>query len=418
MAYVELHDMYDLLLMTVNDLALHVIGTDNSFNWTYDNIVYAIKNRLVKPVFKLYVLYENETIKEDISDYLLTSGRYTISNQNNTRRHLSVSLLNDDGKWNLDPAGGYMWNNIKFRFDIGFEYQSTTFIKRGGVYYVVDYERDETTSGSNIVNLQMSDKWAGIDGTVSGKFESSFKAMVGSIAKENVIALLNKEKMVGVATDIKEPLFPTSLEGFRLPYTLEKTSNFSIADVIIDIATMMNCTVYYNEYGNLVFEEKADSMIRFNDSPSVWHFDNKDELVQSKNLKTNFQCPNIIKVVGATINGAIMKYTAYNTNPFSPINVNIHPYTTEIIEDENIISLELAKERANYELFFKSLLPLSVSKNCVYMPILDVNDVVSTDDFQDVLSSKKQIINEISIDINTSPSMTISTTNIAEVMPY
>ena len=47
------------------------------------------------------------------------------------------------------------------------------------------------------------------------------------------------------------------------------------------------------------------------------------------------------------------------------------------VKDDNIYSEDLARQRAEYELFKQGLLPISFSFKCTFMPHLDVDKIVT-----------------------------------------
>ena len=81
-------------------------------------------------------------------------------------------------------------------------------------------------------------------------------------------------------------------------------------------------------------------------------------------------------VIGANIEGDLVSYTARNENPKSASNIWSLEPTVLRITDDNIYSAELARQRAEYELFKQGLLTITYSFKCTFMPILDVNKIV------------------------------------------
>ena len=57
---------------------------------TYEQYRSIVKRPLTFPIFKLYILNYDETIREDISEYLLTGGSFDINYNSGQRRTLSV----------------------------------------------------------------------------------------------------------------------------------------------------------------------------------------------------------------------------------------------------------------------------------------------------------------------------------------
>jgi hypothetical protein len=124
---------------------------------------------------------------------------------------------------------------------------------------------------------------------------------------------------------------------------------------------------------------------------------------------------NIVVVEGANINGVLMDATAKNTNIKSPTNIAVWEPKTFRIHDENIPSFDLAQKRADYELFKKSLLQFDISFDTIFLPHLDVNQVVTiTSDFLN-FNKTRCLITNISIPLSYKSQYSITAKNIEEV---
>ena len=78
-----------------------------------------IKNKHIKPRFKIYVLNLDETEKYEIPNSDILGGSYSENYQNGQRRTLSFQLNNNNG--NYTPSINHFWVDQKFSFYIGFE---------------------------------------------------------------------------------------------------------------------------------------------------------------------------------------------------------------------------------------------------------------------------------------------------------
>lgn len=100
-------------LFDSNGLKLLVRDDYRITNELYRTIV---RRSLTSPIFKLYILNYDETIREDITDCLLTGGSLDINYNSGQRRTLSVKLMNNKNRFKFNPYGG-LWKGVKFRFD-------------------------------------------------------------------------------------------------------------------------------------------------------------------------------------------------------------------------------------------------------------------------------------------------------------
>ena len=95
-----------------------------------------IHDNMVASVFRLYVLFDDETINYEIpSEDIKLGGSYSENYQNGQRRTLSFSLYNDSGKYNPDinvfPVG------TKIRFDMGAQlFDNSTLWFTKGVFII------------------------------------------------------------------------------------------------------------------------------------------------------------------------------------------------------------------------------------------------------------------------------------------
>lgn len=104
-----------------------------------------------------------------------------------------------------------------------------------------------------------------------------------------------------------------------------------------------------------------------------------------------------------------VSYTAYNTNPISPLNIrSIGIRRMESVEINYIDELtpekmkQRCKENAEYLLKRKSMQQLSISFNSIIIPHLDVNNVVTITDSAKELKSERFIIQSITIPLSAS----------------
>lgn len=382
----------------------------------YTEYYEALKSSSVRPIFKFYSLYPDETIREDLTQYLITEGELSINYENGVRRKLSVSLFNEKDNWKITPISGFLWKGSKFKLYIGVQTSQHEYLFPAGVFILSDISSPHQYK-KNIWSLELVDKFGGLDGSVGGSLIDGLYIPRGSNIYAMILQLLAAERIAGIPYDDKFIRFPNSLNQISTPYTINKSTNTddTVGDIIKDLSVILNSDVYYDEYGHMNFEESSENIL-VNEKPTVWRFSNDNVNFISPSFNTSFQeVYNIVKVEGGNINGAVMDYTASNTNPKSPTNITVFEPKPYKLTDENIASVELAQKRAEYELYKKSLIPLSVSFTTPLIPHLDVNNIIEIFDPQKQLLNSRYIINSISIPISYSCIMTINATNIEEV---
>lgn len=382
----------------------------------YAEMVSVIKSRMVHPVFKLYLLNYDESIKEDVTSYLLNGGNVSISFQNGIRRNANIVLDNTDKKWNPNPTSGFLWKDSKFRIDMGIKLSNGEVWYQCGIFVPNDPSLSNQEN-SKVVSLQLSDKFATLDGSLGGKIINTTTIPVGSNIKEAYSSLMAQDRMANVPYEIKPLRFPPKYIEEKTAYTITKTDETTIGEIGIELAEMLSCDTFYDNYGYPVFEE-GNYNLNITDRDVLWDFDERDMECLGSSIDVNLsKVHNVVTVIGANINGDLVSYTAQNENPKSPSNIwTLEPNPLRI-KDENIYSDDLAKQRAEYELFKQGLLPLSFNFKCTFMPHLDVNKIVYVSN--DFYGFKNQpfLINSINIPISeTENDISLTMSNINEVV--
>lgn len=410
-----LENSYRYLLENSN-LRLVVYTPDIDKQDVYAEMVSAIKSRMVHPIFKLYLLNYDESIKEDVTKYLLDGGNVSISFQNGIRCNANITLDNSDRKWNPSPITGFLWKDSKFRLDIGIKVLSGEVWYQRGIFVPSDPSLSNQPD-SKTISLQLSDKFATIDGSLGGNIINTTTIPVGSNIKEAYSSLLSQDRISNVPYEVKPLRFPPIYIEEKTAYTITKTDETTIGEIGIELAEMLSCDTYYDNYGYPVFEE-GNYTLDIADREVLWEFDERDMECLGSSIDINFsKVHNVVSVIGTNINGDLISYTAQNENPKSPSNIWVLEPNPLRIKDENIYSDDLAQQRAEYELFKQGLLPLSFNFKCTFMPHLDVNKIVYVSNEFYGLKNEPFLINSINIPISeTNNDISLTMSNISEVV--
>lgn len=416
MGYNYLLDNNCRYLLESSNLYLVVYNPNTKKQDVYAEMVAAVKSRIVHPVFKLYLLNYDESIKEDVTHYMQDGGNITINFQNGIRRNASVTLDNSDKKWIPNPTTGFLWKDSKFRIDMGVKVSKGEVWCQCGVFVPSDPSVSNQIDNKT-VSLQLSDKFATLDGSLGGKIINTTKIPVGSNIKEAYCTLLQQDRINNVPYEIKPLRFPLKYNNEKTAYTITKTDETTLGEVGIELAEMLSCDIYYDNYGYPVFEE-GNYTLDITDKDVIWSFDERDMECLGGSIDVNFsKVHNVVSVIGANINGDLISYTAKNENPKSPSNIWVLEPNPLRIKDENIYSDSLARQRSKYELFKQGLLPLSFNFKCTFMPHLDVNKIVLVSNEFYGFKNEPFLINSVNIPISQSNSdISLTMANINEVV--
>ena len=416
MGYSYLLDNNCRYLLENSNLYLITYNPKTTPRDVYAEMISAIKSRVVRPCFKLYLLNYDESIKEDVTRYLQDGGSLTINFQNGIRRNANITLDNSDKRWNPNPTTGYLWKDSKFRIDMGVKTKSGEVWNQMGIFVPNDPSLSNETN-NKVISLQLSDKFATLDGSLGGKIINTTTIPLNSNIKEAYSTLLAQDRITNIPYEVKPIRFPIKYNSTTTAYTITKTDETTIGDIGIELAEMLSCDIFYDNFGYPVFEEGAYTL-DITDRDVLWEFDDRDMECLGSTIDINFsKVHNVVSVIGANINGDLMSYTAKNENPKSQCNISVLEPNPLRIKDENIYSEDLARQRAEYELFKQGLLPLSFNFKCTFMPHLDVNKIVCvTNDFYG-LKNTPFLIQSVNIPMSQSNNdISLTMSNIEEVV--
>lgn len=213
----------------------------------------------------------------------------------------------------------------------------------------------------------------------------------------------------GLSYDLKPPLINSDVSITELQQTIRIESGGNIGQIIDQVATQMSCEYFYNALGYLCFYP-LDESLNEHEKPILWSY-TKDEIDQL-NFQGSSELVNVVKVTGANINGKIYSAVVKNENFGSNINIYyINERPGSVIEDENILSDESAKERGEFELKKHAILAFQQTITVPFNPILQVNSLIEIDDEDLDLHNDKFLINSISY-TSGSPQMQLEIINI------
>lgn len=368
---------------------------------------------IVIPIFKLYLLNDDESIKMDVSEDFI-SGSYQQTYQTGQRSSLSIELMNKDNKWTPKPVVGLIWIGSKFRLDIGVLCESTAYWKRCGIFLVQDPTLSVQTD-KNTVSISMCDKFVLFDGGVFGKSTLKTIIPVGTHMESAFYTMLTTDRGNGIPYDNKKIIFPNKHKMTKIFYDIEQGYNENIGDIFTELGESISCEVYYNNYGNMVVQSGIDDYV-LGSHPCIYRFTEGTREVIDVQLKENWsKMRNSIVVKGAIVNGKQFEASAKIVHPSSPYSIGICGEHPEVIIDEKIYSDELCSDRALYEIINRTRGVKTLDLSCTFLPFFDVNQSVVVDMPNLGVPYGEYIIDTISISIEENPKTSLSMTNRKEI---
>ncbi len=339
-------------------------------DYTNFDIERAVRSFISVPIFKIELLNRDETVREDLSQFVIESSiNYSQSFQSGKTRSLKFDLYDENGAY-FPSHIGKIWYGSKVRLSMGLLVGNTVLFFPKGIFMV-----ENASYSQKIISLQFTDKFGNLDGTISGITESYYQISPNTPIIEAIQTLLALDDGFGVY-DTKRIIFPTGYENAVVPYTIKNDYENSVGNIIIELAEIISCRVFYDDYGYLTFEtsnEITDLSAKIID----WSYIDGECQFYDTNMDIKFpDVYNKIMVVGSNINGYLCQYTATNDLASSPTSIKNSPVRFKYIEDSNIYSDELCQTRAEYELQLATLLSVPISFKSVYIPFLSVNNLI------------------------------------------
>lgn len=376
------------------------------------DFIKAVLAPVVRDLYRIELLYPDESAREDISRYVIQDSiSYQHEYKNGQTRSISFSLVNEDGRWDTSPVGNGVWADTKIRAFSGVIYEDTLYWYPLGIYILGNpsYSREE-----EIAEISGTDKFAKLDGTLGGTLETEYKIVPNTPIYTAIQTLLQLDTGNGTKFDDDPVIFPSKYAANKTPYTMTVNGESSVGDILLELGEILSCDVYYNEYGSLVFEP-ADELLNVSKKPVLWNIDDSFADCISISYEAKFdEVINKVTVVGANINGAIVKYTAINKNAKSPSNIYMMPIRFEYISDSHISTTALCKTRAEYELQKKSVVALSYNISFVFIPFIRANAIICLNDKKKGIYGQSLFVSSVSM---SGGSTTVNATNVDD-LPY
>lgn len=382
-----------------------------SFNEIEQVLRYPIKTRF----FRVYLLHEDETIDKDITPYVIMDGSLEKTYQQGQTRSMSLNLINSSNIWNPSPVKGHLFANSKFKLQMGVQTSKAIYWIDEGVFVCQDPDLSNANA-SKTVSIELFDKFALLDGTITGTIENDFEIPMGTNIYKAIRSLLRLPKdRLGNPYDAQRIVFPQKYRQEKTPYTIKKTANNTIGEILIDLANCLSCDIFYDEVGRLTLRDNLDDL-DYHNRNSVWNYQQDNETINVNRKDEWSKIKNRYIVIGSNINGAQCKGIAENTNPASVYNVNgsfgVRP---NIIEDNLIYSNDYCRQRARYELKKNYMRNINISFDSIYIPHVAPNDLVRWN-FADYNFIKNDfIVDSVSIPLNPKELMHLNITNVSEL---
>lgn len=373
----------------------------------------AVKSKIIRPCFRLSLLNQDESVKEDITEYMiLSSGSLSINYQLGTRRSFSCDLNNSTHRFS--PSINTIWINTKIKLELGIKINGDEYYNPAGIFLITSV-RDTRSGAQETISVDCEDKFSLFTNWTT---EATYVIPSGVLIKDAIKGIQLFDNGNTYPIDIKPLIFDSTYKDTETYYTITKNPNDSLGSILIELAEMIGCDIWYDTEGYLNVMSGTQDITDLS-KPVLFNYSDNELQYLSSDIQYDFNSVfNRITVVGANTNGANIYFAiSENTNPQSPTRISLIGTRNKYYEDSNISSTQLAQDRADYELRRLSIMALSISVNSTYLINLDVNNCITVTDSKRGYFNEKFIIQSINIPIGIDSSITIECSQIRS-LPY
>lgn len=371
------------------------------------------KGTTVIPVFRLFVLKDDETVDYEISRDVV-SANLNINYQSGKRRTMNVVLSNESGHWAYG-SHNTLFEGMLVRLDCGVVIKDTLYWQQQGVFLLQEPSFSVQDSNKTI-SLEFCDKWGLWDGSVYGN--TQFKTIVpqGVSIRQVFNTYLHEDNGTNKMWDIKACRFNSDYWNTNTFYTIKQDAGQTKSEVLLNMAKTISSDVYYDAKGHCVVESNVLEFIN-NNFPVVWSFKEGDTDCSSPSLKYNrSKYYNKITTKGNIVNGYQFSATVENKNRKSLYNTIDCPIIPKVNNNTKLYSDNLCLEQSMKEMIDQSRGLLSVTMTTGYLPFLDINQAIWLDFPSLNLMRSLYIIDSISYNISSQCIMNLSLTSINELV--
>ena len=394
---------------------------------TFNDYLNALKEPVIVPCIKMEWLNADGTVSHEITqDLYNTSGTMNITYQAGARRTFNIQIHNADSKY--DVVIDKVWFGQQIKLSLGLYVNNVPFLIPQGIFYITN-PTDIYNTSERMVQLNCTDKWAALDGSLGGNLDGIYQAPLNANIFEAIKTLLKTKKGNGYPIDNITPLISNyffekkvqlnngdEIPIINTPFTMREERGGTYADVLLQFNTMLAGMMYYNEFGQLTVEPNDYDLLD-RDKEVLWYFTPDNTEMLSKSIEYKFsETYNDIRTFGAVLNGNLATGRATNTNVKSDTCIQKIGYKTKVFEDTNYYCDEMAQEWADFLLKENTVLHKNVNITCSPMYHFDVNKIIVVTDPKNNYNQEKFLINSLTIPLSYAGSMTINATSVNDLI--
>ena len=297
-----------------------------------------INSKIKKYVYVIDWLDQNENTIEEITVDVV-EGSLNFDSKRNSRRSARMVLNNINGIY-VPSANGKLWIDNRFKIKAGYEYDDGQYLLYNQGTYVLGNPTLTSLPAIREVEIEGLDKWTLLDGTIAGRLETKYQIDVGTrvdvVIKDLITTIAGENRYIIDECDT------------TLPYTITKEPGNTISDIILEICNIVSYISYFDNNGVFRFRpyiKPEDYAI----IPPSWYYTVSGLYLGSRRNLKWLDVKNKVKVIGDTLSdGTVIE--AVSEQITGDVGTSSIGERLKKVEDSNIWTVDLAQQRANYEL--------------------------------------------------------------------
>lgn len=318
----------------------------------------------------------------------IEDGNISVNLQNGTRRTATIILANANGEYDYNVNN--LWFGTQIALDEGLILPNgEPYYIQQGVFVIVNPESALSPSG-NTITLNLTDKWANLDGSLLGNLEGTYKVNAGTNIFSAITSILSLGRGNGLPVDSISPIYTNYYDNLTQtlqdgtvvamtdsPYTLEVESG-AYSDVVLGLSGMLNAWVGYDASGAMRIDPSQDDILDTT-KPIQYHFSMNETVFLGATYRAeNTKVYNDYIVVGQALEGeATPAARATNLDPQSDTNVNIIGKKTYREQKDGYVTKTQCQDLAVWKLKRSAILQNSVDISCSQILHIKENELVT-----------------------------------------
>ena len=313
-----------------------------------------------------------------------TPAQQTIGTGNGVRRSLTIALANEDEKYSPNKNSDF-WYGRKFSLWEGVEVGEDVYWQQQGVYYST---RAEEYKG--VLNVSAVDKFGALNGeTNTARCPLPFTTDItdGDLYIADMIRELLGRNIGNLPIDPITPIIDPCFENIKLYADISLSAGQFYGAILTTLADMYGADCYYDRFGRLNFRKKAikDRPWWYGYMGHEWTFVEDDpSITEGVRRTTDLKAVNTVTVMSDNKDGDAAAVTVKNTNPESPVCVQIvgeqYPDECPLYISIGDTTIQTAEEKcrqyAEYVLCQHTAQLCTESFTTVFLPHLDTDKLI------------------------------------------